>query len=63
LADGVVGQEKIIKLDTLDTNNMVVTPANFNNGSTITFDASGEIAILRFIGSGWEVIYTNATVA
>ena len=63
LADGGVGQEIWIKLETLDTNNLVVTPANFNNGSTITFDASGEVAHLKFIGTGWEVLYTDATVA
>jgi len=63
LADGVVGQTKIIKLELKATNNMVVTPANFNNGTTITFDASLEVAILKFVGTGWEVIYTNATVA
>jgi hypothetical protein len=63
LADGAVGQMKIIKCETLDTNNLVVTPANFNNGSTLTFDATGEIAILVFVGTGWEVVYTTATVA
>lgn len=63
LADGEEGQEKIIKLESFDTNNLVVTPANFNNGSTLTFDATGEIAILKFVNGGWEVIYTTATVA
>lgn len=63
LADGSVGQIKIIKLNTFDTNNMVVTPANFADGTTITFDASGEVAILMFVGTSWELIYTNATVA
>ena len=62
LADGVAGQMKIIKLDLKATNNMVVTPANFNNGATITFDATAEIAILVFVGTGWEVVYTTATV-
>lgn len=63
LADGVVGQEKWIKLKTKVTNNLVVTPANFNNGTTLTFDATGEIAHLIFVGTGWEVLYTTATVA
>jgi uncharacterized protein (DUF697 family) len=63
LADGEVGQEIWIKLETLDTNNMVVTPANFNNGTTLTFDATGEVAHLMFVGTGWEVLYTTATVA
>jgi hypothetical protein len=63
LADGTVGQLKIIKLKTLDTNNMVLTPANLADGTTITFDATGEVAVLMFVGTAWEVIYTNATVA
>lgn len=63
LADGSVGQIKVIKLKTKDTNNMVVTPANFADGTTITFDATGEVAILMFVGTAWEVVYTNATVA
>ena len=63
LADGVAGQMKIIKLVTKDTNDMVLTPANFADGTTITFDASGEVAVLVFDGTNWQVVYTNATVA
>ena len=63
LADGVVGQMKIIMLTTKNTNNMIVTPANLNGGTTITFDATGEFALLVFVGTGWTVIHTTATVA
>lgn len=63
LADGADGQMKVIKLTTKDTNNMVVTPANFTDGTTITFDATAEVAVLVFVDDGWEVVYTNATVA
>jgi hypothetical protein len=63
LADGEVGQMKIIKLETKDTNNLVVTPANLNNGATLTFDATGEIAVLVFVGTGWEIVYNTATLA
>ena len=63
LADGSVGQMKIIKLETKATNDMVVTPANLNNGSTLTFNATGEIAILVFIGTGWEIVYNTSTLA
>ena len=63
LADGTAGQVKIIKLETKDTNNMVVTPSNLADGSTITFDATGEVAVLVFDGTNWQVVYTNATVA
>lgn len=64
LADGsAAGQMKIIILTTHDTNDMVLTPANMANGSTITFDASGEYAMLVFDGTNWHVVSTNATVA
>ncbi len=63
LADGGNGQMKIIKLKTKATSNMVVTPANFTDGSTITFDATAEVAVLVFVDDGWQVVYTNATVA
>ena len=63
LADGAVGQMKIIKLDVFDTSDLVVTPANLNNGATLTFDATGEIAILVFVGTGWEIVYNTSTLA
>jgi len=62
LADGKAGQLKIIKLITRDTNNLVVTPTNFGDGSTITFDTTGEVAVLVFDGSTWQEVYTDATV-
>jgi len=62
LADGFNGQVKIIKLETKDTNDLVLTPANFADGATITFDASGEVAVLVFIDDSWQSIYTDATV-
>lgn len=64
LPDGIgAGQMKIIILNTFDTNNLVVTPTNMANGTTITFDASGEYAMLVFDGTSWNVVSTNATVA
>lgn len=63
LADGKAGQIKIIKLVTKDTNNMVITPANFSDGTTIMFDATGEVAILVFDSTNWQNLYTNATIA
>lgn len=63
LADGLFpGQLKIIKLTTKDTNNLVVTPANFGDGTTLTFDATGEVAVLVWDGADWRVVYTTATV-
>lgn len=64
LADGKEGQIKVLKLVTRGgSNNAVVTPANFADGTTITFDAANEVAILYFDGDDWQVAYTNATVA
>jgi len=63
LADGAVGQRIFIILTTKDTNNMVVTPANLNGGTTLTFDATGEYAELMFVGTGWTVLTTTATLA
>jgi len=63
LADGAVGQRIWLALTLKTTNNCVVTPANFNNGSTLTFDATGEYAELMFVGAGWEVLHTTATIA
>jgi len=63
LADGVDGQMKIVKLTTFATNDLVLTPANYTNGTTITFDATNEVAILVFVGDGWQTVYTNATIA
>ena len=62
LADGIEGQIKIIKLELHTTSNLVVTPAHFADGTTITFDATGEVAILLFDGTNWQEIYTDATV-
>lgn len=63
LADGKAGQLKIIKLENKVTNNLILTPTNFSDATTITFDATGKIAVLVFESSGWQLVYTNATVA
>ena len=62
LADGVAGQMKFIKCDTAG-NNAVVTPANLEEGSTLTFDAADEVALLVFLGTNWHIIYNTATLA
>lgn len=60
LADGVAGQMKIILLTTKVTSDMVVT---FNSTATLTFDTTGDVAILVFNGTDWVVIYATATLA
>jgi hypothetical protein len=61
LADGTNGQVKIITMTTAG-NDAVVTPANFANGTTITFDAVGDTAVLVFTNSNW-VLVSNVNVA
>jgi hypothetical protein len=63
LADGATGQYKVIKM-LVDGGNSVVTPANFLDGTTITFDDAGDSCELLFDGTNWGVIGTpTATVA
>lgn len=63
LADGRLNQRKVIKM-LVDGGNSVVTPANFLEGTTITFDDVGDSVELIFDGTNWGVIGTaTATVA
>jgi len=62
LADGVEGQILIIKM-VVDGGDGTVTPANFGDGTTLTFDNT-DSATLIFLGSSWWVVGTpTATVA
>ncbi len=63
LTDGThQGQLTFIKLKTKVTNNLVVTPANLGDGATLTFDATGEVCLLMWMGSNWEIIYNTSTL-
>jgi hypothetical protein len=62
LADGVAGQTKIIKCKTAG-NNAVVTPAHLLDGTTLTFDAAKEVAMLVFDGANWCIVVNTATLA
>lgn len=56
LADGLyVGQHKKIVL-IVDGGDGTLTPANFTDGTTITFNDAGEFAILGWDGAGWAVV-------
>lgn len=66
LADGVAGQLKAIVYvaETAGADTGVLTPANFGNGTTITFNAVGESVLLQFLGTDWWILSNNgATVA
>ena len=55
LANGTTGQLKILytKVESSSGQTSVVTPAAFANGTTLTFDAVGDSAILYYNGSTW----------
>jgi hypothetical protein len=59
----VVGHIITIKSLSGTSDNLVLTPAAFNDGTTVTFDADDEWCQLQSSGAGWFVIATNATVA
>ena len=61
LADGVEGQLKIISMVT-DGGSGIVTPANFVNGTTITFDDVEDTVTLLYQSTGWVALARqNAT--
>lgn len=63
LGEGVSGQLKTVVAASV-TGSFVLTPGSFNNGTTITFDATGESATLIWAAGAWHVLALNgATVA
>lgn len=63
LADGETGQLKIITMNT-DGGDGTLTPTNFHNGTTITFNDVGDAVLLLFYKAKWGIIAnTGATVA
>lgn len=66
LADGVAGQLKAIVYvaEAAGADTGILTPTNFGNGTTITFNAVGESVLLQFLGTDWWIVSNNgATVA
>ena len=55
LADGVEGQLKILSMKT-DGGTGIVTPANFVNGTNITFDDVQDTIVLMYQSTGWVVL-------
>jgi len=63
LADGYIGQRLTIKM-LVDGGDSVLTPANFLDGTTITYDDAGDSSETLFDGTNWGVIGTSTgTVA
>lgn len=65
LPAGLDGQEITLCLKTrASTGNVVVTPSALAGGTTLTFDAVGELSKLQFLGGTWRVVGTQtATLA
>lgn len=61
LPDGEEGQIKTLKM-TVSGGNQVVTPDNFFDGATLTFDGVNDSVTLQFIGGNWMVISNNGVV-
>ena len=61
LANGTTGQVKILYTKTEASSGQTsgVTPANFANGTTLTFDAVGDAAIMYFNGTNWVLVAGN----
>lgn len=64
LPDGSPFQRKTLVLSAKGTGNAVITPSNFNDGTTVTLDTAKDYAVLQFIVDEWKVVGTQvATVA
>ena len=59
LADGVLGQVKTIvhfqKIGGV-SNNLIIVPSNFANGTSITSDAAKRTVTLLYDGDNWQII-------
>ena len=64
LANGATGQFKniIYVAEAAGADTGVLTPANFGNGTTITFNTIGDSVLLQFLGSDWWVVSLNGAV-
>lgn len=63
LADATVGRLMFITMTADGGSNVVVTPANLINGTTITFNDEGDTALLYFGTGGWAFFGGTATLA
>lgn len=58
LADGTAGQRKTIIM-IADGGDGTLTPTNFGNGTTITFNDAGDSVLLVFAGTDWWLVSNN----
>ena len=64
LANGVAGQHKAVVYvaEAAGGDTGVLTPTNFGNGTTITFNAVGESVLLQFLGTDWWIVSNNGAI-
>jgi hypothetical protein len=64
LVDGVAGQFKAVVYvaEAAGGDTGVLTPTNFGNGTTITFNAIGESVLLQFLGTDWWIVSNNGAI-
>ena len=58
LADGVEGQIKVLMM-IVDGGNVVVTPAHYADGTTITFNDAFDACALQFTGTSWKLLWSK----
>lgn len=63
LADGKDGQLKIIKMDTFNTDAIVITPANYYDGTSIRLDSNGEYVELIFANGAWRTLGITGVIS
>lgn len=56
LADGTEGQHKIITVSDTLSGNVIVTPDNASEFTSITFAAKGDSASLVFVNGSWNIV-------
>ena len=62
LADGVVGQIKIIS-HVVDGGSAVLTPTTRLGYATITFTNAGDTAMLIYTAAGWDIVSLNGATS
>lgn len=55
--------KKTIAITAKGTGNAIITPTNYTDGTTLTFDADGEIWTGIFINGAWKTLVTTGTEA
>lgn len=60
---GVEDQEHSISLLVKSGSGNAVVTGTFTGGTTLTFDAANEVAVLKWLGAAWRPVYNTSTLA